>query len=65
MEALGFSLRQEAVPKTLTADVLNSSENEEEKPDAEEVRSSIARRVWSPDSTHIAFTDRFGVLFRR
>ena len=45
MEALGFDLRQEAVLKTLTADVLKSSEIEGEKLDAEQVRSSIARRL--------------------
>ena len=45
MEALGFNLRQEAVLKTLTADVLKSSEIEGEKLDAEQVRSSIARRL--------------------
>jgi Fic family protein len=45
MEALGFHLRQEAVLQTLTADVLKSSEIEGEKLDAEQVRSSIARRL--------------------
>jgi Fic family protein len=45
MEALGFNLRQEAVLRTLTADVLKSSEIEGEKLDAEQVRSSIARRL--------------------
>jgi Fic family protein len=45
MEALGFKLRQEAVLQTLTADVLKSSEIEGEKLDAEQVRSSIARRL--------------------
>jgi hypothetical protein len=45
MEALGFNLRQEAVLQTLTADVLTSSEIEGEKLDAEQVRSSIARRL--------------------
>jgi Fic family protein len=45
MEALGFSLRQEATLQTLTADVLKSSEIEGEKLDAEQVRSSIARRL--------------------
>jgi Fic family protein len=45
MEALGFNLRQEAVLKTLTADVLKSSDIEGEKLDAEQVRSSIARRL--------------------
>lgn len=45
MEALGFKLRQEAVLETLTGDVLKSSEIEGEKLDAEQVRSSIARRL--------------------
>lgn len=45
MEALGFKLRQEAVLQTLTSDVLKTSEIEGEKLDAEQVRSSIARRL--------------------
>jgi Fic family protein len=45
MEALGFNLRQEAVLQTLTGDVLKSSEIEEERLDAGQVRSSIARRL--------------------
>src|SRR6202167_4252405 len=45
MEALGFNLQQEAVLRTLTEDVLKSSEIEGEKLDAEQVRSSIARRL--------------------
>ena len=45
MEALGFNLQQEAVLQTLTTDVLKSSEIEGEKLDAEQVRSSIARRL--------------------
>src|ERR1035438_886065 len=45
MEALGFSLRQEAVLQTLTVDVLKSSEIEGERLDAEQVRSSIARHL--------------------
>src|SRR5688572_16561142 len=45
MESLGFSLRQEAVLRTLTADVLKSSEIEGENLDADQVRSSIARRL--------------------
>jgi Fic family protein len=45
MEALGFNLRQEAVLKTLTEDVLKSSEIEGEKLDAAQVRSSLARRL--------------------
>jgi Fic family protein len=45
MEALGFKLRQEAVLKTLTEDVLKSSAIEGEQLDAEQVRSSIVRRL--------------------
>src|SRR5260370_13294453 len=45
MEALGFKLRHEAVLRTLTEDVLKSSEIEGEKLDAKQVRSSIARRL--------------------
>jgi Fic family protein len=45
MEALGFPLRQEAVLKTLTSDVLKSSEIEGERLDAGQVRSSLARRL--------------------
>ena len=45
MQALGFKLRQEAVLQTLTADVLKSSEIEGEKLDADQVRSSIAKRL--------------------
>src|SRR5580700_779742 len=45
MEALGFTLRTEAVLQTLTSDVIKSSEIEGERLDAEQVRSSIARRL--------------------
>jgi Fic family protein len=45
MESLGFKLRQEAVLETLTEDVLKSSNIEGENLDAEQVRSSIARRL--------------------
>jgi len=45
MESLGFGLRQEAVLRTLTADVLKSSEIEGERLEADQVRSSIARRL--------------------
>ena len=45
METLGFKVRQEAVLRTLTADVLKSSEIEGEKLDADQVRSSVARRL--------------------
>jgi Fic family protein len=45
MHALGFPLREDAVLKTLTEDVLKSSEIEGEILDKDEVRSSIARRL--------------------
>jgi len=45
MEALGFPLRTEAVLQTLTSDVIQSSEIEGERLDAEQVRSSIARKL--------------------
>lgn len=45
LESLGFHLQQEAVLQTLTSDVVKSSEIEGEKLDAEQVRSSIARRL--------------------
>ncbi|MEO8340315.1 MAG: Fic family protein [Nitrospirota bacterium] len=45
MEAIGFSLRKEAVLQTLTLDVLKSSEIEGEVLSPEQVRSSIARRL--------------------
>ncbi|MBS1874019.1 MAG: Fic family protein [Acidobacteria bacterium] len=45
MQGLGFRLRQEAVLETLTKDVLKTSEIEGEKLDAEQVRSSVARRL--------------------
>jgi Fic family protein len=45
MEALGFQVREEAVLRTLTEDVLKSSEIEGEKLDADQVRSSVARRL--------------------
>lgn len=45
MEALGFDLRREAVLRALTSDVVKSSEIEGEKLEAEQVRSSIARRL--------------------
>jgi Fic family protein len=45
METLGFLPRQEAVLKTLTEDVLKSSEIEGEILDPDQVRSSIARRL--------------------
>jgi len=45
MEALGFELRNEAHLRTLTEDVVKSSEIEGEKLEREQVRSSIARRL--------------------
>ena len=45
MEALGFSLRLEAILETLTSDVLKTSEIEGQTLDAAQVRSSIARRL--------------------
>ena len=45
MEGLGFPFQKEAELRTLTLDVLKSSEIEGEKLDAEQVRSSIARRL--------------------
>ena len=45
MEALGFDLCQEAVLDTLTEEVVKSSEIEGENLDAEQVRSSVARRL--------------------
>jgi len=45
MEALGFSARTDAVLKTLTDDVLKSSEIEGEILNTDQVRSSIARRL--------------------
>jgi Fic family protein len=45
MESLGFSLQKEAELRTLTLDVLKSSEIEGEHLNPEQVRSSIARRL--------------------
>src|SRR4051794_24953148 len=45
MQALGFPSLQEAILKTLTEDVLKSSEIEGEILDRDQVRSSIARRL--------------------
>lgn len=45
MEGLGFPLRSEAMLKTLTEDVIKSSEIEGEILDRNQVRSSIARRL--------------------
>jgi Fic family protein len=45
MDALGITLRSEAVLSTLTEDVLKTSEIEGEKLDPDQVRSSLARRL--------------------
>jgi Fic family protein len=45
MESLGFNLQSEANLQTLTLDVLTSSEIEGEMLNADQVRSSIARRL--------------------
>ncbi len=45
MESLGFELRDEALLKTLTLDVLKSAEIEGELLNPEQVRSSIAQRL--------------------
>jgi Fic family protein len=45
MEALGFNLRSEAMLQTLTLNIIKSSEIEGEKLNAEQVRSSVARRL--------------------
>lgn len=45
MEALGFTLRAEAMLETLTSDVIKSSEIEGERLDTDQVRSSIAHKL--------------------
>ena len=45
MEALGFNLREEALLKTLTMDVIKTSEIEGELLEKEQVRSSIAQKL--------------------
>jgi tRNA-binding EMAP/Myf-like protein len=45
MEAIGFSLREEAMLQTLTMDILKSSEIEGVILDPKQVRSSVARRL--------------------
>lgn len=58
MEAIGFSLRSEAILQTLTLDVLKSSEIEGEILDPEQVRSSIARRL-GMDISGLVSSDRY------
>ena len=57
MEAMGFNLKAEANLQTLTLDVLKSSEIEGEELDADQVRSSIARRL-GMDIVGLIPTDR-------
>jgi Fic family protein len=45
MEAIGFSLKEEALLETLTVDVVKSNEIEGSYLDANQVRSSLARRL--------------------
>jgi len=45
MEAIGFSLKEEAFLETLTVDVVKSNEIEGENLDVDQVRSSIAKRL--------------------
>jgi Fic family protein len=45
MESLGFQLREESVLRTLTEEVVKSSEIEGELLDRDQVRSSIAQRL--------------------
>ena len=45
MESFGFHFQQESLLKTLTSDVVKTSEIEGEQLDAEQVRSSLARRL--------------------
>lgn len=54
MEALGFDLQAEATLRTLTADVVKSSAIEGENLNADEVRSSIARRLGMEIGGYIA-----------
>ena len=57
MQALGFPLREQAVLKTLTEDVLKSSEIEGEILDRDQVHSSIARRL-GMDAGGLPLADR-------
>ncbi|HET7805430.1 MAG TPA: Fic family protein [Pseudolabrys sp.] len=57
MEGLGFNLRAEAVLRTLTEEVVKSSEIEGELLDRDQVRSSLARRL-GIDIGALAPTDR-------
>src|SRR3546814_5206567 len=52
MESLGFALRGEAILRTLTEDVVKSSEIEGAVLDREQVRSSVARRLGMRSEEH-------------
>lgn len=58
MERLGFGLQAEATLKTLTLEILKSSEIEGEILDADQVRSSIARKL-GIDIAGLIQADRF------
>ena len=58
MEELGFDLRSEAVLKTLTEDIVKSSEIEGEILDPDKVRSSIARKL-GMDIGGLVLSDRY------
>lgn len=58
MERLGFGLQAEATLKTLTLEILKSSEIEGEILDADQVRSSIARKL-GIDIAGLVQADRF------
>ena len=57
MQGLGFQLQEEATLQTITQDVVKSSDIEGEVLDAQQVRSSIARRL-GIDIGHVVSADR-------
>ena len=57
MNALGFSLKSEAMLEALTLDIMKSSEIEGEKLNRKQVRSSIARRL-GIEAGGLIFADR-------
>lgn len=57
LESLGFELREEALLKTLTEDVVKTSEIEGERLSPEQVRSSVAKRL-GMDVKGLAHSDR-------
>jgi Fic family protein len=58
MESLGFKLREEATLRTLTEEVVKSSEIEGEMLDKDQVRSSLARRLGMEAGALTATIDR-------